>query len=1557
MSHSIDSSSSAHYDITISHHATPAAATPNGTPPPASSSLLYPPRPASPLRHATLTFAFQSVDFTDARYQLPVLMYDQPYYAQLAERPGCATASSDMDGELVGNRLLVERLDYRNVLSVYINSYRIHATPLAKARKDALTASPSPPHQQSHTDEPSTVPVIVKPVPLPAYLLSVASSAFLLLCSSPKSSRAFLLLSNDASAVLRFFGLVSDIIATPRSDQWLDVPDAARMQTQLRAWEEDKEAEMMREEDDRKLKLAAKATNGHEVTSSTIFQPVATYLSATSSTRPTRSALLTSSTRSSHLGGIKNLGNSCFSESDTRVLTDSGFLFLADIEARIDAGQRVLYACYDTSTQSIAYKPGRLVFAAPPTRWVDFTRADTRPLWDETSDDYGSTVLASSASHLTLRTTPEHNMYVQLCTQAGQDGHESYQPRVAGSTHIPPHKQPARELAPGYQCDCVEAGRPCTHGYSHYRLYTGAASGLQTPADVISLTDRDSNSPVAAFGLHSKDELDAFLELFGCWLGNGSMLYDTRADLTSANAVCFASNKDCDHLHLLSLLARLHLVRGQHFTSCESDLRFDVRITEPRWFSFFDDEFGVKHSSSRHYDRRLALLKQGMHSTQRRPSTASSVSTSAAVSVTVASETRTRSLSASISVELVADNSGGDDDEDMPFEDEDDSAAPVHWLPDWVLFRLDAGQLRLVIEGLRQAGRSAAMAAQGQPAAAGANAMQVEHQISTSSVGLRDQLIQACVHAGYSAYFTLNTAASEAPGYNAMPTNNRIYGQEEMEAALRVDSTHRFKPVRDNYDNWSVCYSEVISELLPAQDVRFDGSACRVRQNEEQRSGQAIQQQQATAIATQPADSYDKERDGRVWCVDVQHDDHLIFVQRAHRNASGVVTKVGRTMIISNCYMSAILQALLAQPTFTSALTSPRLVSADHELPSPLPSSSFYWHLVSLALLYQQSDHGVLDIGELKEVMGGKRERFAGNTQQDAHEFLSECLNALQDDVVKCVRASERPEAKADSMVRSESGDSVDSGSDDSSSGGRSSRSPSPLPLPLIRSPSASSFISSALPRHMQRIIHRLSPIHRSFHCEIEYTLTCTNPSCGYTRKNKESCYDLSLDLPDLPAASNHRLASPIPAATASPLLSSQYATSSPSPEHSPTLSPALSPRASPSLPPLSLSAHDASPDLITLDPLRSASPSIDAAAVSSSPPVPARRRQKASAPPSSSLSSLLSTFFSARTLTCNCAHCPSTTVTISAAMRQMPAVLILHVKRFLPNLSKGSYDKRSDRVKVETELNVSFACKPDTKRPGVDEEKDDRRRMDDSELQPAAQQTSDMSTDRNSELSLSVAGLSKKQASIDENGDGHSSSHSPKANGVHASVPVRASKRGMSDEIDLTRSDESDNSPIAATKKHRKNNQQSTSPLVPPTPTSPLAATRRRHAPTSSDTRVTRAMHRKLASASTSATASPSITAASPSPPPAVAPLPLPPPPPPPLPAPPVYQLSSIVHHRGAFAYSGHYLTDIVRAGSGAWTRYDDQFVKEVTSEHSLRQAESEGYIFFYVYGNAQMG
>ena len=176
-------------------------------------------------------------------------------------------------------------------------------------------------------------------------------------------------------------------------------------------------------------------------------------------------------------------------------------------------------------------------------------------------------------------------------------------------------------------------------------------------------------------------------------------------------------------------------------------------------------------------------------------------------------------------------------------------------------------------------------------------------------------------------------------GYDAVPLDDHgMYTEVEMKAALQDDSTRQFKAVRGKHDSWWVCYNEVASELLPAQDVRFDGRDYRVREKrahaqgsvavhavtrevqvemsqsalalaeyeaqQQQKSGQAPQQQLTAATATQPADLYDAQRDGRSWCVAVDHPDQLIFVQRAHCNADGVVTKVGRTTIVGNCVVN-----------------------------------------------------------------------------------------------------------------------------------------------------------------------------------------------------------------------------------------------------------------------------------------------------------------------------------------------------------------------------------------------------------------------------------------------------------------------------------------------------------------------------------------------------------------------------------------------------------------------------------------------------------------------------
>ena len=830
----------------------------------------------------------------------------------------------------------------------------------------------------------------------------------------------------------------------------------------------------------------------------------------------------------------------CFPECDTRVLTNWGWLFLGDIEELEKAGKRVLYACYDINSAGLVYRAGRRVLSAPPERWVDFTQAGTRRQWDASSDDYGSTVAADGvdANRLTVRTTPDHRMYVQPCLGSEQ--------RIAGRSPIGQHLMSAQELAPGYQCDCSSVGRTCPHGYSHYRMVTGAAGGLQRPTDVPSVTHTSPHSPVAALGLRTADELDAFLELFGFWLGDGTMQY--LADDGSVDGVAFSQRKGRDDEYLRDLIVRLGLIEGVEWRyNYNKKYRTHIfYIIDPRWFRFFDAGFGMKYQGSPRYNREQALLNQGMHSMQQRPHTASwtwtgrewcqrcpsaASTVSASAPVSVASPTRARavSVSTSDSVELVASSIsrsrssssssssdglassssfsfsftprsrstsvvsatslqdamataatmpepycllcgrveslsrhklsaewhctdciasvigaagesgvGWSDDEeekmstgswsdaqmelhghvdiednphpikeewsppplepatppppaDVPSEpeedddppekkeppmeddpptsddddDEDDPLKSAKWLPDWVVFRLSAPQLRLVLEGLRQAdGCSAATTKQRQAAARGGSAFGGKRMISTSSVAFRDQLVQACLHAGYSAHFVLNTRAGSVRGYNAVPADGSIYTKEEMEAALQVHPTRQFRPVRTRHDNWWVCYTEAVKEWIPAQDVRFDGTDCSgdVRQRKKNQQGwvavhcndkeevkkastlrelagllsvnegavrqaasrgnkigrywyifsaaayekRSGQQRPSPVIPTQPGDLYNEDRDGRVWCVNVDHPDHLIVVQRAHCNARGVVTKVGRSIVIGNCFEPAL---------------------------------------------------------------------------------------------------------------------------------------------------------------------------------------------------------------------------------------------------------------------------------------------------------------------------------------------------------------------------------------------------------------------------------------------------------------------------------------------------------------------------------------------------------------------------------------------------------------------------------------------------------------------------
>jgi uncharacterized UBP type Zn finger protein len=145
------------------------------------------------------------------------------------------------------------------------------------------------------------------------------------------------------------------------------------------------------------------------------------------------------------------------------------------------------------------------------------------------------------------------------------------------------------------------------------------------------------------------------------------------------------------------------------------------------------------------------------------------------------------------------------------------------------------------------------------------------------------------------------------------------------------------------------------------------------------------------------------------------------------------------------------------------------------------------------------------------------------------------------------------------------------------------------------------------------------SPIFRNFHCEVEFTRTCT--ACKYKRCNREQFFDFSLDIPDDDPREKEAE------------LSNQ------------------------------LGSH------------------------------PRRKETR-------SLSDLLKFFFKTREIDCNCSVCDNNRVIVEAHIVTLPRVLILHLKRFLPDFERRTYEKRVDRIEISGGLQLDSFCTKETRLP-----------------------------------------------------------------------------------------------------------------------------------------------------------------------------------------------------------------------------------------------------------------
>ena len=471
----------------------------------------------------------------------------------------------------------------------------------------------------------------------------------------------------------------------------------------------------------------------------------------------------------------------CFPAVDTRVLTNRGLLFLDEIEQLLADGVEVLYGSYDVASKALQYSKGKLVYSASPHEWVAFTQPGEAARWVDVKDR----MLEADAQsgHVSLRVTPGHNMFVQTGEMQADGRQVQWSSREQSHSTVK-----AESLLSECSCPAAQPVAPdCVHRRAHIRMLACAEAGY-VPAST-------SQRQAVQRSLSLDDpQFSAFLNLLGFWLADGSMAH--RCDAGGRPAVIFSAGAQTDAAWLRDMLQQTGLCRDSWTSVAGSGEQ--LCITDPAWCAHFIAEFGSKHVSSRHHQTQ-ASHTGSLSSTP--PSTSSCLS--------------------------LQDDDGGEvsvHEEEMRDDEQlHETTKSVKQLPDWALLELSRDEMRPLIAGLHRAAGTFT---------AGSRV------IRTASACLRDQLMQALLHCGYSAYSGRSTAGK-----------------------------------------WQVSWSEVGSGGSSM-------AAC----------CPSMTRQQCVSRVPYCA------ADGRTWCVEVEHTDHLIIAQRAQRNADGAVTQQSRPIIVGNCF-------------------------------------------------------------------------------------------------------------------------------------------------------------------------------------------------------------------------------------------------------------------------------------------------------------------------------------------------------------------------------------------------------------------------------------------------------------------------------------------------------------------------------------------------------------------------------------------------------------------------------------------------------------------------------
>jgi len=271
----------------------------------------------------------------------------------------------------------------------------------------------------------------------------------------------------------------------------------------------------------------------------------------------------------------------CFPADDHEVLTGEGFMGYDEFRRRVEGGERIAVACprLDGTLEFHSVGADALLHAKGVFEHVEMRSPDT-----EVKESGGYEAERSQHQHIDLAPTTNHNMLVKLTGHghlAHGRAHDKWQMVTAGEMVT---RRQFRDAEPWAQFRTS-----CSEG-----VVRAPPSRTQLPF-------------AQALGLQSSDEMDAFLELYGYWLGAGFLSI-------THEAVAFSPAKQQDVTYLESLFARLPLHSlpthsGKGGLGYHRAANIDVQgrrnchfyITHPVWWKHFVDQYGHTYKDGAQY--------------------------------------------------------------------------------------------------------------------------------------------------------------------------------------------------------------------------------------------------------------------------------------------------------------------------------------------------------------------------------------------------------------------------------------------------------------------------------------------------------------------------------------------------------------------------------------------------------------------------------------------------------------------------------------------------------------------------------------------------------------------------------------------------------------------------------------------------------------------------------------------------------------------------------------------------------------------------------------------